>query len=663
MRIHAVSYGPTPLASQFWLGHRVLGRLLAFIACGGLAAWPAWAQEVADTTVILPEITVEEVRERTSAVLLPGRVTTLGVTALAATDARSVAELLEARTSLFLKRYGDGGLATVSFRGTNASQTLILLDGQRLADPQSGQIDLSLVPTVVLASADVFHGAVSSLYGSDGIGGVVHLRTLAPTAEPSVRLMSSRGAFGANRIGGVVTASHQRFSGLLAIESSTTTGDFAYLNETLFPAERVRREGADRALMTWFAKVQHEDKSAQTSLTVWYNQAERGLPGPGNAASSGARQWDDHLRVMAQQRRPLALGMLMLNAAAQTTKLQYSNPQNATDQASRTQAYSVSSRWNRPLNPKWLLTGGVDLGYDYADLAQGHTQTRWATLLHGIGEYERLLLYPALRFDRYNTEGNTVSAMSPRLGVNVQPFEYAGLRLKASTGRAFRAPTFNERYWQPGGNPDLDPERGWTTDVGFLLQRGDSQRFLLGEASVFYTCLRDQIVWFPSFVGPGVQVWSPSNISRVVTQGVEASIEGQYHGIQGGLVYTYTEAEDRSDEQAHTYGKQVRYVPREQLKAWIGAGWRGFQIDVHARFVGRRFITSDETQALPAYEVVDAQLRYTKRSKRLDATLSLHLENLLDARYSVIRFYPMPPRHARVRLTLHLHAPPARSQS
>lgn len=646
--------------------HRFWGTGIYFFSLflfGALVVPSVQAQVPPDTTVVLPEITVEEVRERTSAALLPGRVTTLGTASIAATNARSVAELLEARTSLFLKRYGDGGLATVSFRGTNASQTLLLMDGQRLADPQSGQIDLSLVPTVVLASADVSHGAGSSLYGSDGIGGVVHLRTLAPTAQPSFRVTSSHGAYGTQRIGGVITGRHNAVSGLLAIETSKADGDFVYVNEALFPAENTRREGAERSLLTGFAKLHYERGTSLSGLTFWYNQAKRGLPGPGNAAPSGARQWDDHIRVMGHHTQRLAASTLTLNASAQTTKLRYANPRNATDQTSRTQAYALTGRWNKPLHQHWLLTAGADLGHDVSDLAHGHRQTRWAALVHGLGEYERVLLYPALRFDQYSSEQKLTTALSPRLGINAQPFASETLRLKASVGRAFRMPTFNERFWQPGGNPNLEPERGWTADAGGLLQRVQPDRSFSAETSVFYTRLRDQVVWHPSFVGPGVQVWSPSNLSRVVSRGVEASLEGRLRGVQGGLLYTYTAAEDRSRSEAQTFSKQVRYVPREQLKLWLGIGWQGLQLDVHARFIGRRFITADETQALPTYHVVDAQLRYTKRTKRLDASLGLYLENLLDAQYSVIRFYPMPPRHARVRLTLHLHAPRARTES
>ena len=100
------------------------------------------AQAAPDTTVALPEVEVEA--DRAGGQTAEGRLTVLGPEAIEATAAQTVADVLEARTGLFVKRYG-GGLATLSLRGTSSTHTLLLLDGLRIADPQSGQVDLSLL--------------------------------------------------------------------------------------------------------------------------------------------------------------------------------------------------------------------------------------------------------------------------------------------------------------------------------------------------------------------------------------------------------------------------------------------------------------------------------------------------------------------------------------
>ena len=104
-----------------------------------------------------------------------------------------------------------------------------------------------------------------------------------------------------------------------------------------------------------------------------------------------------------------------------------------------------------------------------------------------------------------------------------------------------------------------------------------------------------------------------------------------------------------------SYGHRLRYVPRQQLKAHAGLGVGPLRLDASARLVGHRPLTTDGSQHLDPYQVLDAQLRYKRGFGKMTATLAVAVENLLDADYAVVRFYPMPPRHARLRLTLDLH--------
>ena len=646
-------------------------RIVRLIVLLGLVPTLVAAQAPPDTVVVsagldsilaLPNVTVEAKRARLRTKAAAMRVTTLGADDIAATSARTVADLLEARTGLFVKRYGEGGLATASLRGTNSNQTLVLVDGQRVADPQSGQVDLSLLPTVLLESVDVLHGAHAARYGSDGIGGVVRLNTLQPSEDWRIRTTGHLGAFDTRSAGVVASGGEGGVTGLAAAEVSRSERDFPYLNTSLFPRRTVRRRGADRALTTVFSKVSVDRPRHHLSVSGWYNDVERGLPGASNADPSGARQWDTHRRLLADYRTHMGRSVLTVRGRAQGTRLRYVNPTAGTRSSSRTEAYAVHGQLQTPFGPRWTLESGATFGYDAANLRGGVQRVKGGVFLQGAGEYGRWTLYPALRVDQHITgsDAGDLTALSPQLGVNVQPLAWGGLRLKGQVGRAFRAPTFSERFNEPGGNPDLAAERGWSAETGAVVQAGGMNAAFQAEATVFTTRIRDQIVWFPSFVGPGTQVWRPANMARVVTNGLEASAQGQVRlgarsHFDGGLTFTHTSAEDRSDPQARSYGHQLRYQPRQQLKLFAGAAWGPFSLDVTGRLVGERFITSDETQALSPYHVFDARLAVTESFGPIAATLDLTIENLFDADYAVIRYYPMPPRHARLRLTLDMH--------
>lgn len=591
-------------------------------------------------------MTVEAARIGT--VWLPGRLTVLGTEVLETTGATSLATLLETRSGASVRSYGDGALATVSLRGTSSHQTLLLLDGLRLSDPQSGQVDLSLLPTLLLASVEVLHGAASSRYGTDGIGGVIRLRTRTAAPGLQVRAAGGGGAWGSRSTGAVVSGMNGRTGLLFAAETSRANGNFPYRNSTLFPPQPVRREGADYARHTLFGRAQWQTAPTTISVAGWYGQADRGLPGPGNALSVGARQEDAHLRLWAQAETRLAGGTLHVGNLFQATHLHFANPSVGMADTAQTRTVALEAAWQRPVTSRLLLGTGLAAGQDVAVLAETVRQSRLGLFGHAVIEAGRMLLYPTLRVDAYASEGTARTALSPGMGVNLQPWPQAALHLKANVGRAFRMPTFNERFWVPGGNPDLEPERGWSADAGIALQ----QPRLQVEANLFTTRLRDQIVWHPSLARPGVQVWTPANVARVWTRGLELSLHGIGRWLQGGLDYSYTRAEDRSTPGIPAFGHQLRYVPRSHLKAYASLGQAPVWLDLHARLVGPRPLTSDGSQTLDPYQVLDAQLRLSRPWGRLHSTLQIGLDNALDEAYSIIRFYPMPPRHLWLRLTL-----------
>src|SRR5690554_3913847 len=139
-----------------------------------LSALPAANGTVADTVYSIPEVTVTATRLERSTFEATAHIDVIDGDDARASGARHLADVLQQHSGVFLRRYGSGGLASVSLRGTGASQTTILLDGRRLTDPQVGQLDLSLLPASIVDRVEVMNGAASPFYGAEGIGGAVH---------------------------------------------------------------------------------------------------------------------------------------------------------------------------------------------------------------------------------------------------------------------------------------------------------------------------------------------------------------------------------------------------------------------------------------------------------------------------------------------------------
>ncbi|MDQ7041060.1 MAG: TonB-dependent receptor [Rhodothermus sp.] len=609
------------------------------------------AQEQADTTLVLPPVVVEGQRLET-AQEVDRHLWRLAATDLERAGGSTVAELLEARTGLFIKRYGSGGLATFSLRGSSATQTLMLIDGHRVADPQSGLIDLTLLPTVLLESVEVVHGPAAALYGSGAVGGVVRLHTLRPTERPGGRMALRLGAYGEQSLGVVAHAGINRLAVLGAVEHSRTTGDYPYPNPLPPPTVR-RREGADRQMTSVFGKLRYV-AYGRFEGTVWLTEARRSLPGPGNAPPVDAQQTDRQQRVLLLAEWPLPAGRLTVRSSYQHTQLAYVNRFAGEADTTRTRALALETTLDQALHARWALTVQLEGRWEHAALRRKVDQRAIALAFRLAGRQGRLRLYPALRLDLYATAGHAFRALSPQLGLNLALRE-GMLHVKGALGRVFRAPTLGERFFQPGGNPDLKPERGWSTEAGLYTRW---QPFTL-ELTAFRTILTEQIVWYPGFVAPGVQLWRPINVGRVRTRGLEASLRAHVpftasFRLQGGLFYTLTRAEDRSNPATRAYGHQLRYVPLHQLKAFIDVQVGPVGLSLNARHTGRRYLTSDESQALAPFTVLDAHLRLTPQIARIRWSFSLSAENLTNTAYEVVRFYPMPPRHVRVQLRLEL---------
>ena len=94
---------------------------------------------------------------------------------------RNWADALEQDSSVDVQERAPGTSADISIRGTSFEETLILVNGLRLNDAQTGHNNLDLTfPFESVQRIEVLKGAGSTLYGPDAMGGVVNFITGVP---------------------------------------------------------------------------------------------------------------------------------------------------------------------------------------------------------------------------------------------------------------------------------------------------------------------------------------------------------------------------------------------------------------------------------------------------------------------------------------------------
>ena len=556
-------------------------------------------------------------------------------------------------------------LATLSFRGTSSSQTLILLDGVPLYDPQLGQIDLSLLPTSLIEEAQVLHGQGSSLYGSQSLGGVVHLTSLQNSAPFFFRASGLTGPYG-ERIGKLTAGlSKKRIRALVSASHNVEQGNFPYVNPSLFPPQTSKREGADRMLTSVFGKASYHGTRSSTTFSAWFNDAARGLPGTATTTPKGERQWDQNSRLQASHVSSLPFGLVTINGALQRRSLRYINPQLNLDQTGRPLASTLEIDLSTSKQPVALSAGLVGNFYRarHPNLDNNAHEIQVGGYIHGAISNKRSGFFPALRIDTFSpSSGNGLVALSPSAGFNFHPFLSVPLKLKTSIGRAFRAPTFNDRFWQPGGNPDLKAEHGWHYDAGIILYTTRTPVSSSIELTGFQNRINNQITWLPGYLD-NPDTWAPINIGITRTTGVEATsttsliISSQIE-VSANLDYTLTDSRDITSPEASSYNQPLRYVPRHLFKSRLGITAQSnhfrWHLDAALRYTGRRYITTDGSQHLSQFTTADLSARITRRVGGAEYTAGLFLENAANASYEVIKGYPVPPRSLRIQLALQL---------
>ncbi len=593
-------------------------------------ALPARAQ-VADSVALRG---VEVTAQRSQAVERTAQVTRIDAHQIEGTGAQSLADALEAHSSAFARRYGPAGLATISLRGTSAGQTAVLLDGFPIANPQLGQVDGALVPAFAVERVDVMSGAGSVRHGSQAVGGVVNV-TPRMARGRQVAAQGEAGAWGERTMRLRASAG----TVLVALEHAAGDGDFGYVLQRPDGDQRLQRDGAAFARTSVLAMAAR----GATRGGILASTSARDLPGTAGSAPQGQRQDDASLNAWARHVRPFAGGVAGLGAMAGWADLRYRSPGLDIDDTGSTRTAYAEATYARPI--AW---GSADAGASVQHAVATHpslardaseaTGSAWASVALNRG---KLLVAPSARVD---LRSDGTRSATPRLGL---AFDLnRGLTLRASASGAFRAPTLNDRFWRPGGNPGLRAERGWSVDGGAQYTRGDWEM----DASVYRHYLRDQIVWQPGASG----VWSPSNVSRTRTLGLDLS--GAWSPAPARFVragFAITDARDRSSASS-AWGERLRFVPLAQARLHVGARLAGFEIDALGVAIGKRPVTADGSQSLPGFATIDVGVRraWTIADARLTSFARLH--NALDARYRLIEGYPMPGRHARVGLSLAL---------
>jgi iron complex outermembrane receptor protein len=525
----------------------------------------------------------------------------------------TVADILRLAASVDVRARGERGVQTdFAIRGAHFGQMLMLVDGVRLNDPQSGHHNGDVpVPLDAIERIEILHGAGSSLFGADAFGGTINVITRRDARPGSITiqagsfgLVAGRGqtAFGRGALRQVVAASADRSDGFMFERDYTTA---AFSSRTSIG----RRSG----------------------LFVSYLWKDFGANGfYGNAPS---HEWTNQALVAADHRFAPRGGWELTGDASYRTHgdhfLFNVNRPGVAENRHRTHAVLGSIKASRRVAETTTLTAGVEGGGDWIRSSNlgDHTNAR----VSAFGEWRRALnprtqVDASVRFDRYTEFG---TAWSPGAGIGWYPS--TRLRLRAAAARAFRVPTFTERFYEDPANwarPDVHAESAWAGDTGadLFLPNG-----VTTSATVFGRLENDVIDWLRP---TSADRWRTYNIRDVDTVGVELTVRKMFaSGLFAQAGYTGLDVRAAAVTQLSKY--VLDYAPHSITAAAV------IPLPGEIRLAPRvEYKHRTRSTGVADYTLVDARLG------RRFGVVELFVEgtNLLNTSYEEIAFVPMPGR-------------------
>ena len=529
------------------------------------------------------------------------------------TQATSVAEVLTRIPGLSISNSGGVGKATSVFiRGTNSGQVLVLVDGVRHGSATLGTTAFQHIPVEQIDRIEIVRGPRSSLYGSEAIGGVIQIFTrkgaegFQPTLEVSA---GSNDAYrtSVNLAGGNakttynVNLQREKHQGIDAC-NSLIAGCFA---------DQPDKDGYERNSVALTLSHQFSN-SVKGDVSVLRAEGENEFDGNFQNEADFTQQVIN-ARINADLSESFNLQFNVGQSLDESDNFLNGNFTGNFD----TQRDNVSVLGDYAINDNNSLLFGADYYDDQVDSSTVYDLT--SRYNRGLftsysGQFNKTQLDVSLRQDDNEQFGSKTTggiAFGQGIGEN--------LRIKASYGTAFKAPTFNQLYFPfDFGNPDLAPEESKNYELGIDGKFANSH----WGVNLFQNDIDNLIVTTADFT-------TSENTDKSRIRGIEARFDTKLAGLDLSTNITMQKPENLSGVNS---GKTLRLRPERILNIAVDRQFGRFKLGSSIHAESERFTNPDNSSSLGGFTTVDlrGEVEISK-----EVNLGLKIGNLLDKQYEL----------------------------
>ncbi|MBM7060715.1 TonB-dependent vitamin B12 receptor [Pseudomonas sp. UL073] len=551
-------------------------------------------------------------------------------------QAQSVPELLRRVPGISLANNGGPGKSTSLFmRGTNSNHVLVLIDGIKAGSVTSGGSALQDLPVELIERIEVVRGPRSSLYGSEAIGGVIQIFTRKGDGQ------------GAKPFASAGYGTHDSYEGSAGVSGGDGQGHYSL---------GVSGQDTDGINVKPRGVSGYEDDSdgyrnLSGSLNGGYRFAN-GLELDGHVLQAKAHNDYDSVN----SKRTAGFGAnadgvtKVIGSRARFAPLE---PWQVTLQAGRSEdksdAYQDGAFYSRfdsrrdvlswqndlSLAEGQLLTLGADFQRD-----EVNSSTRYAedsrdnhgAFVQYLGQFGRQDWQLSLRHDDDEQFGNHDTG---NLGWGYLLTDE--LRFTANYGTAYKAPSFNQLYYPDFGNPDLQPEKSKSLEVGL----SGEHRWGHWAANAYRTEIDNLIATVTSKVN-GKTVSMAEGVDEARIRGVELVLGSELFGWAWNASYSLIDAENRSQRSKNGiayYGKDLNRRPDQTFNLDLDRAFGDFSVGGSLSAQDASYDDLENQSELAGFATLDLRGEYRLNP---EWRLQTRVANLFDADYQTAAGYNQP---------------------
>jgi vitamin B12 transporter len=656
-------------------------------------AIPGQAQEIQSQpeqqVEVMEELTVTATRTERVRIEVPASVTIVTKEEIAASPEKNLDEILRQKTGVDISRrqgIAVGIPARLDLRGVpGPGRTLVLVDGFPINSSGTGFVTIQQIPLEAVERVEIVRGPFSALYGANALGGVINIITKRGKGKPTLSLFGGPGTWSWHQAGAQSGGGNDKADYFIHLDNRSTRNyyysDFE-LRQTFNPSQNVvltekvtanNRDYEDWRHVGNFRVAVGEASTIALHTRYFHNNTGLGLTENLPSNRDERVKGETILGGLTFETRPTDRVNVRLKGYvrqytdrlwSESSFLRIPFPPIPGFAPSFFEAvyrdFQIEGQASCMLGKRHLLTGGFDfltISADFDPVVDADTK---ALLPNSKGAKEsintfgfylqdeidlgKLQVIPGIRLDKHSLFGAVVS---PKLGVSYKLSENTNLR--ASGGRAYRAPTMTELFrpeWnlnpftRLGPNRDLKPEYIWAVDAGIEHRFSPNLRFSLDG---FYNYMEDFIITQALPSPSPVKTIQYVNLANSWSAGLETGVEWRpVAWLTAFGNYTFLQTRDKM------YQDRIQYLPDHKVNLGLRftKKWREwlFQGSLIETFVGDRRakeMATDQFVTLKPFALTDLALNCTYRD-RIWGGLTIH--NLFDRKYEETLGYLGPGR-------------------